>query len=110
MKSASAPIILVFLIVLTACQSPRASPVENESPPGVPNEQMPMIESALPIPVTVEVPHTQATVTRPKAQPTQTPTSPVAPDIVSANWLNSQPLTSADLRGRVVLVEFWTFG
>ena len=24
-------------------------------------------------------------------------------------WLNSQPLTAADLRGRVVVVEFWTY-
>ncbi len=34
---------------------------------------------------------------------------PVAPDIVSDTWLNSAPLSSADLRGKVVLVEFWTF-
>jgi hypothetical protein len=25
-------------------------------------------------------------------------------------WLNSEPLTLADLRGKVVMVEFWTFG
>jgi hypothetical protein len=33
-----------------------------------------------------------------------------APDIGGAPWINSKPLTSADLRGRVVLVEFWTYG
>ncbi len=33
-----------------------------------------------------------------------------APDIASATWLNSAPLQMADLRGKVVLVEFWTFG
>jgi hypothetical protein len=26
------------------------------------------------------------------------------------NWINSTPLTMAGLKGRVVLVEFWTYG
>lgn len=34
----------------------------------------------------------------------------VAPPITSNVWLNSEPLTIASLRGKVVLVEFWTFG
>jgi hypothetical protein len=34
----------------------------------------------------------------------------LAPDITSDTWLNSPPLTPADLRGKVVVVEFWTFG
>ena len=33
-----------------------------------------------------------------------------APDVAGARWINSQPLTIAGLRGRVVLVEFWTYG
>ena len=34
-----------------------------------------------------------------------------APDITNDVWLNSdQPLDLAALRGKVVLVEFWTFG
>lgn len=33
-----------------------------------------------------------------------------APDIAGGPWLNSEPLTMEALRGRVVLVEFWTFG
>ena len=34
-----------------------------------------------------------------------------APDIRNEVWLNTdQPLNLAALRGRVVLVEFWTFG
>ena len=33
-----------------------------------------------------------------------------APDFqVIANWINSQPLTMEELRGRVVLVDFWTY-
>ena len=37
----------------------------------------------------------------------------LAPELTHADpasWLNSPPLTLAGLRGRVVLVEFWTFG
>ena len=33
-----------------------------------------------------------------------------APDINNEIWLNSQPLQLSDLRGKVVMVEFWTFG
>ena len=35
---------------------------------------------------------------------------PLASEIASNTWFNSPALTSADLRGQVVLVEFWTFG
>jgi hypothetical protein len=34
----------------------------------------------------------------------------VSPEIGGAPWINSPPLTTAALRGRVVLVEFWTYG
>jgi len=33
-----------------------------------------------------------------------------APEITGGPWINSQPLSLAGLRGRVVLVEFWTYG
>lgn len=33
-----------------------------------------------------------------------------APDVAGERWVNSAPLTTAGLRGRVVLVEFWTYG
>jgi hypothetical protein len=33
-----------------------------------------------------------------------------APEITAGNWINSAPLTIGGLRGRVVAVEFWTFG
>lgn len=33
-----------------------------------------------------------------------------APEIITDAWLNSGPVTFSDLRGKVVLVEFWTFG
>ena len=36
--------------------------------------------------------------------------SAVAPDLSAGEWINSEPLKLKDLRGRVVLIEFWTFG
>lgn len=37
-------------------------------------------------------------------------TGTAAPDIAGDNWINSKPLTIASLKGRGVLVEFWTYG
>jgi len=34
----------------------------------------------------------------------------VAPSLDGGPWINSEPLTIEALRGRVVLVEFWTYG
>lgn len=33
-----------------------------------------------------------------------------APEIAGQPWINSAPLTLGGLRGRAVLVEFWTYG
>jgi len=33
-----------------------------------------------------------------------------APELARGEWINSQPLTLAELQGKVVLLEFWTFG
>jgi len=33
-----------------------------------------------------------------------------APEITGGPWINSDPLSLAALRGRVVVVEFWTYG
>jgi hypothetical protein len=33
-----------------------------------------------------------------------------APEIAGERWINSEPLTTGKLLGRVVLVEFWTYG
>jgi thiol-disulfide isomerase/thioredoxin len=36
--------------------------------------------------------------------------SAAAPDLATGDWINSEPLKLRDLRGRVVLIDFWTFG
>jgi hypothetical protein len=33
-----------------------------------------------------------------------------APEVAGERWINSAPLTTPGLRGKVVLVEFWTYG
>jgi hypothetical protein len=38
------------------------------------------------------------------------PLGKAAPEIASGKWINSEPLTLGALRGRVVLVDFWTYG
>ena len=38
------------------------------------------------------------------------PIGTLAPEISGGPWINSEPLTLAALRGRVVLVDFWTYG
>jgi hypothetical protein len=33
-----------------------------------------------------------------------------APELTNTVWLNSKPLRLAELRGKVVLIDMWTFG
>jgi hypothetical protein len=33
-----------------------------------------------------------------------------APEITGGPWINSSPLSMEQLRGRVVFIEFWTYG
>jgi hypothetical protein len=33
-----------------------------------------------------------------------------APELATGAWINSEPLSMQRLRGRVVLVDFWTYG
>jgi hypothetical protein len=33
-----------------------------------------------------------------------------APELAAGAWINSEPLSMQGLRGRVVLLDFWTYG
>jgi thiol-disulfide isomerase/thioredoxin len=45
----------------------------------------------------------------PSSTMTEETAAPLAPEISSGVWVNSEPLTLKSLHGRVVLIEFWTF-
>lgn len=40
----------------------------------------------------------------------QLPNRGPAPELTNEIWINSPPLRLEDLRGQVVIVEFWTYG
>ena len=44
------------------------------------------------------------------AMPVAEEKAPPAPEFATGDWINSEPQTVKSLRGRVVLVDFWTFG
>jgi hypothetical protein len=54
-------------------------------------------------------PHSTSVPEQQASAPARLPDGPVAPELATQTWLNSAPLHSADLRGKVVLIDFWTF-
>ncbi len=46
----------------------------------------------------------------PGPEATSLPSGPKAPKITNAVWLNTEPLSQDKLDGKVVLIDFWTFG
>jgi hypothetical protein len=98
--------------------------------PGRPTEatQVVVVPTQTPVPTPpnppTEIPATPTLPPPPTAQPTSQP-GPTqeqqrlldslenfgpAPELQNEVWLNSEPLRLADLRGKVVMVDFWTFG
>jgi thiol-disulfide isomerase/thioredoxin len=80
----------------------------------------PATATPVPAPATATPVLASATATPIPASATATPTPPVyfdlpglgrAPEISGVtHWVNSEPLTLESLRGKVVLIDFWTYG
>ena len=117
---------VVALIGCTASQSetalePTASTAIADEAAAVDATQVPPTE----LPATI-APLPTATTAQPAAEvvliePTATSESPepfrsklpilqAAPNITNETWINTEPLTLEGLRGKVVLIEFWTYG
>ena len=86
--------IIALGLMLTAC-APASTTVTSTAPPAA---------------TTATTDATTAPAT-PEQEPTvPLPNGPLAPELTNETWLNTQPLTPADLRGKIVLIDFWTFG
>jgi hypothetical protein len=99
---AVAVILILQALVLVAC-SPTAA------------EGRPPTRPAPTAPQATQARSTQAVATPTSDVPTPSATSlpdlGLAPDFTNEVWINAEaPLTLEKLRGKVVLVEFWTFG
>ena len=106
---AIAAMVATSAVILAACGSPSSSPM-----PG-PGD----IATEVPTPTAIETPAAAPTFT-PTPTPTEesvevprlpsTPTGRQAEEFTGiAKWLNSDPLTLEELRGGVVLIDFWTY-
>ena len=95
--AAIAAIIAIIFIVVQPPQSVSVAPVADEAT--TPEATTAVPQAAAPAAPT------------PQAAPTPAPSGPLAPEFVRVTqWLNGPALSLADLRGRVVLIDVWTFG
>jgi thiol-disulfide isomerase/thioredoxin len=53
--------------------------------------------------------HTNPSSLQPAVDTSHLPVGPAAPAVDPVGWTNSAPLTPADLKGKVVLYDFWTY-
>ena len=102
LAGAVAAIVAIIAVILVVVQPPQAvsvppAPDELATPEAAPATPQSTPQVAAPAPAT--------------APPTPEPTGPLAPEFVRVTqWLNSPALSLAELRGRVVLIDVWTFG
>jgi peroxiredoxin len=104
------PIIVVLLAVLVLTRPTASTPTASAPPPAAASAARPNAERPA-SGVTANAGQAAAPDTAAQAPPTARPSGPIAPDFSGGGaWVNSQPLKLADLKGKVVLVDFWTYG
>ena len=96
--------IIIGVLLTASCRAPETAPTQQPAAPSTSTPQLrdPTIGNMPDMP---QMPSSDAY----DVEGTPIPDAPIAPPIASDTWLNSQPLSWGSLRGRVVLVEFWTF-
>lgn len=122
-------LVLISALLIVGCSAQQEIRVGETASENVQNEGSPSESEAVSQIESTENPTSEPTVQPTDPPPTDTPLSEatptntpkiekvyvlpdlgVAPDITNEVWLNAEPHTLEDLRGKVVLVEFWTFG
>ncbi|MBC8507570.1 MAG: hypothetical protein ISR58_03280 [Anaerolineales bacterium] len=92
-------IITLMVFALAACSGTVESLEESESPTSEANVEIQTSQTSQPKPTKTPLP------------PNPLPYLGEAPELTNEVWLNTDaPLRLADLRGKVVLLEMWTFG
>ena len=110
----------LVLVLLSAC-STESSDINLEITPIPPEElvfdleppEVIVSEKNQPTNTAVSQPETQLTVAEPVEEPVVSvlPDLGPAPQLVGDVWLNTEaPIRSADLEGKVILVDMWTYG
>lgn len=99
-----------------AGQAPDFSAVSNEEPPAtVESEPAPTATPSVSQLAAVVEANPPAFTPTPQAEPTAAPERQIAEGPMAAEpvgiyaWINTEPLTLEQLRGKVVLVDFWTY-
>ena len=101
---------------LTPVPTPTPPSAASTSPTSAPTQAAPT-PTQTPQPTATSTSTTTQAAPSPAPQPTPEPTQktppptgPLAPELVGTQeWINSDPLEIGDLRGKVVLVDFWTY-
>ena len=99
----TASFLVLTLLLAAACTSDR--PTTDTAATSAPAPIATPTAAPSPTSASTEAPASAATPTPPPA-----PAGPTAPELVGTQeWVNSDPLKIEELRGKIVLIDFWTY-